>query len=503
MNVRIVIHHLGILVMVIAATMLLPLGWSLYFGEVQAALAFLKSIAAGVVLGGGACWATRRTGQEVFRKEALAIVGLGWLVTAGIGSLPYLFSGLLASPVDAYFESMSGFTTTGSTVLTDIAAQGASLRSVLFWRSLTHWLGGMGIIVLFVAVLPYLGAGGKHLYRTEAPGPVPEGLRPRIQQTAALLWKIYIAMTVAETIALMICIPGPMALDMRLYEGLCHTFGTLATGGFSTRNLSIAAYDSVSVEFIVIIFMIMAGMNFSLHFRLWGGDWRAYHRDAECRVYFGVIGGATLVVTLALWASGFYSELGKAFRYAVFQVVSIATTTGYGTDDFNKWPALTKVLLVALMFVGGSAGSTGGGLKVIRWLTLVKAALLQIERVYRPRTVRQARIGSVVIGNELILANVTFLGIAVGVFVLASIAMAAIIPETANGGFSERLVTAVTSVAATLNNIGPGLERVGSIGHFAFIPASGKILLSLCMAMGRLELYSILVLFLPAFWRSK
>lgn len=484
MNLRIVIHYLGILVLVIGATMLVPLGWSLYYGETTARCAFMGAIAVSAIVGGGAFVLTRRSGQEVFRKEALAIVGLGWLVTASIGALPYLFAGTFTSPADAYFEAMSGFTTTGSTVLTDIEG---SDRSILFWRSLTHWLGGMGIIVLFIAVLPFLGAGGKHLFRTEAPGPVPEGLRPRIRDTAALLWKIYIAMTVVETVALMVC-------GISLFEALCHTFGTLATGGFSTHSESIHYFDSVAVELIIIVFMILAGTSFSLHFRVWRGDWRAYRRDPECRAYLGVLAVATLVVTVTLWRSDLYEGLGTALRYGLFQVVSIATTTGYCTADFNQWPTLAKLILVMLMFVGASAGSTGGGFKVIRWLTLVKSARLQLERVFRPRTVRRVRIGSAILDNELLAANITFLGIGLGLFVLASFVMA---------GLGLDLVTAVTSVAATLNNIGPGLEGVGAVENYALIAWPGKLLLSLCMVMGRLELYSILVLFVPAFWRSR
>jgi len=484
MNLGVIIRLLGILVLVVGATMAAPLAWSVYFGEEEAKWAFLKSMGVSAALGSAAIGFTRRRAGTLFRKEALAVVGLGWLLTAFVGSLPYLFSGTLSHPADAYFEAMSGFTTTGSTVLTEIESRS---RSILFWRSLTHWLGGMGIIVLFIAVLPYLGAGGKHLYRTEAPGPLPESLRPRIRQTAALLWKIYIAMTVAETVALMLC-------GMSFYEALCHTFGTLATGGFSTRSASIAAFDSVAVDLVIIFFMVLAGLNFSLHARLWDGDWRAYGRDPECKAYLGVLGIATLAVTFSIWSSGVYGGIGPALRHGAFQVVSIMTTTGYCTADFNRWPPVCKAILVFLMFVGACAGSTGGGFKVIRWLTLLKGARLQIERVYRPRTVRRARIGSKVLDNELLAANVTFLGIGFGVFVLASIAMAAM---------GLDLVTAFSSVAATLNNIGPGLGRVGAVENYAFLPVGGKVLLSLCMVMGRLELYSILVLLAPAFWRAQ
>lgn len=316
---------------------------------------------------------------------------------------------------------------------------------------------------------------------------MPEALRPRIRETAALLWKIYVALTVAQTVALMLC-------GMSLFEALCHTFGTLATGGFSTRNASIAAYDNLAVELVVVFFMIVAGTNFSLHFRLWGGDWRVYRRDAECRTYLAVLAVATLVVSFALWRSGTYEKIGSALRYGLFQVVSITTTTGYCTADFNQWPAATKLTLVLLMFVGACAGSTGGGLKVVRWLTLFRSARLQIERVYRPRAVRRARIGGAVIDPELLLANVTFIGIAFTIFVLGSFAMASM---------GLDVITAVTSVAATLNNIGPGLGAVGAVENYAFIPWPGKLLLSLCMVMGRLELYSILVLFVPSFWRAR
>lgn len=482
--------------MVVGATMLLPLLWAAYYGEPTGGRALGISMAISLLVGGGAWLLTRRHNQEVFRKEALAIVGLGWIIVGAFGALPYLFSGTFISPVDAYFEAVSGFTTTGSTVMTDIENFD---RSILFWRSLTHWLGGMGIVVLFVAVLPYLGAGGKHLFKTEAPGPIPENLRPRIRHTAAILWKLYIALTVAETVLLMPgmlkAMPGITIMDS-LYEALCHTFGTLATGGFSTKNASVAAFRSVpSIDIIIIFFMVLAGINFSLHFRVWGGDRKAYKRDPECRIYLGVLLTATLFVAGVLWLTGTYSGILEALRHGAFQVVSIATTTGYCTADFNQWPEVLRWLLVLLMFVGASAGSTGGGFKVIRWVMLWKTARLQLERVYRPRSVRRVRLGSAVIDEGLLAANAAFIAIGLGVFVGASLFMT-LLP-------GMDLVTSLTSVAATLNNIGPGLEGVGAVENYAFIPWPGKMVLSLLMVMGRLELYSILVLFIPSFWRAR
>ncbi len=493
MNYRLVAKYLGHFTIAVALLMGVSVPWAIYFAEWRALTGLVVAMVIGTAFGGGLWYAGRNAPQQMYQREGLALVGLGWLLTAAVGALPYLTCGVLG-PIDAYFESMSGFTTTGSTVLVDIEA---TYKSILFWRSFTHWLGGMGIIVLFIAVLPYLGAGGKQLFRSEAPGPDPRGLKPRIKDTASILYKIYLGLTVIQTGFL-------MAAGMNLFEALCHTFGTLATGGFSPRNASIAAYDSPAIDTIIIVFMVLAGTNFALFFAMLRGNLTALIKNTEWRVYMIILGGATLLITLNLLgaqgaaegiptaesATADYSFV-HAFRLSSFQVVSIMTTTGFCTGDFEVWPLFSRALLVALMFIGASAGSTGGGIKVVRVIALFKMAHRSLELTFRPKTVRSIRINGQVVEVDIQHAILTLFVLHMGVFGIGTLIMSAL---------GLPLETALTSVAATLNNIGPGLEHVGAIENYAFVPAAGKLFLSLFMAMGRLELYSICVMFVPGFW---
>jgi len=433
-------------------------------------------------LGGGLWWIGRRAEGRMYSREALAVVGLGWLIAAALGGLPYWFSGMFSNPVDAYFESMSGFTTTGASMLADIEVQD---RSLIFWRSFTHWLGGMGIIVLFISILPYLGAGGKQLFKHESPGPDPRGLAPKIRDTAAILWKIYVGMTLGLTVLL-------MAQGLSFYEALCHTFGTVATGGFSTRNASVAAYNGLGIEITILVFMVLAGSNFSLFFAMLGGDKKALFKDPEWRSYMLILAIATAAVTANLWLESAVEGLGTALRHASFTVVSIMTTTGFVTADFEQWPHFSKTVLLLLMFVGGSAGSTGGGLKVIRLMILWKVAWARIHKAYAPRTVQTMKIGADVISPEIQHTVLVFFLLFLSAFTLGTLAMTAL---------GMDLVSALSAVAATLNNVGPGFGAVGPTTTFAEVPTAGKAVLSLLMGIGRIELFAILVLFSPGFWR--
>lgn len=481
---RSIVHLLGLLVAILGLTMLLPLAWSLWFDDGQI-VTWTVSILTCLVLGGGAWLVARRPNPEVYRREGLATVGLGWLLSGVVGALPFVLSGVLPDFHDAFFETVSGFTTTGSTVLRDIEAVGRAAPSVLFWRSLTHWLGGMGVIVLFLAVLPSLGAGGKQLFRSEVPGPVPEGLRPRIAETASILWRIYVVLSLVLTVLLLI-------EGMDLYEALIHTFGTMATGGFSSRNLSVAAYDSVPIEVTIILFMVLAGSNFTLYFRLLGGNRLAFFKDVEWRAYVALLLLATAYIAVHLWAVGTVDSFAESLRQSSFQVVSLMTTTGFGTANFDVWPKATQVVLVVLMFVGGSAGSTGGGMKVVRVILLAKLAFHDIRRAFAPSVVRQVRIGGRVVDEALRSGTLAYFALLVGITVVATFLVSLT---------TDDLITAFTAVAATLNNIGPGLGKVGAIENFAFLDASAKWVLSFCMVLGRLELYAILVLLVPSFWR--
>jgi trk system potassium uptake protein TrkH len=482
MNYRTVLRLVGVLVVFIGLSMSFSLFWSLYLDQTDTD-AFLNSIGICLVSGGAMLGLGWQSKAPVLHKEGMAVVGLGWLLAALFGALPFYLSGVTPNFVDAYFEAMSGFTTTGSTILTDIES---IPRGVLFWRSFTHWLGGMGIVVLFVAILPYLRAGGRQLFRSEVPGPTADVLRPRISETASVLWKIYVGFSAVQVLIL-------YALGMTFYDSLCHTFGTMATGGFATKNASIGYYNSIGIDLTIILFMIFAGTNFGLYFRLIRGDWKALFNDPEWRFYIGIIFFAIVAITWNIWMS-MYTSFGEALRFSTFQVASIITTTGFATADFDTWPSFSKLVLVALMFSGGCAGSTGGGMKIIRILVLLKYSYIGTEQAIRPHMVRTLKLGGVPVEDDVRNAIVVFFFISLNILLFCSLAMTAM---------GLDLVTATTSVIATLNNIGPGLARVGAVQNFAFVPTAGKLLLSLCMVLGRLELITILVLFMPSFWKAR
>jgi trk system potassium uptake protein TrkH len=496
MNYRLIANYLSYFAAALGAAMVPSMLWAVYFKEYGTLLAFVWSAVSCLAVGGAFYYAGRKASLQIQHREALAFVGLSWIIVAGLGALPYVYAGCL-SPIDAYFESMSGFTTTGSTVIVAIEETDYSL---LFWRATTHWLGGMGIVVLFIAVLPYLGAGGKQLFKSETPGPNPRGLKPRIQDTASFLYKFYLAMTAAMTIALMLA-------GMSLFDALCHTFAALGTGGFSTRQASVAAFDSVLIEMVIIFFMIAAGANFSLYFAMVRGDWRALIRDSEFRTYIGILAVSTVVIALTLMGFGVQSVdalgdplpensnpygFGKALRDSAFQVVSTMTTTGFASADFDTWPYVSRMLLVVLMCIGGCAGSTAGGLKVIRIMMLVKIVLYRLELTFRPKLVRAVRVAGEVIDDDVQSTVYAHLALFAGWFVFGSLLMSAM---------GLPFETAVSSVITTLSNVGPGLQLVGAARDFSQIPELGKVFLSLCMALGRLELFTLTVFLVPVFWK--
>lgn len=474
---------LGILLLTLALCIATSIPWALYYDPWSTVWAF--GITTGITAGcGGLLWLLgRHATGPIFRADAIFLVATSWILLGVFGGLPYLFDGAFTNPADAYFETISGFTTTGSTVMTEIAAHSYALH---WWRSLTHWLGGMGIIVLFVAIFPQLGVGGKFLFKSEVPGPITEGLKPKIKQTAAALWWIYVGFTLVETLILWL-------LGMTVHEAITHAFATMATGGFSTRNGSVGEFNSATIDFVISFFMIAAGINFGLYFEAFRGGWKRALKDRELWVYMGVIGIVTGIITWNIWGiDERHSSLFDSLRYALFQVSGVITTTGFGTDDFDVWPPLSKLLLIFLMFAGGMAGSTAGGIKIIRFMVLFKAIYAEIYKVFRPQSIMAIRIGNSVIPREVISSIMGFFALAMMTFAAASLYMAYL---------GLDVVSAVTSVAATLFNIGPGLGRVGPTQSFAFIPTSGKVVLSFCMILGRLEFMTLLVLLLPDFWR--
>jgi len=432
---------------------------------------------------GGLLFSCCNSPKELTVREGFAVVTFGWTVFALFGALPYLISGAIASPLDAVFETMSGFTTTGSTILTEIETLPQSL---LFWRSLTHWMGGMGIIVLSLAILPMLGVGGMQLFKAEVPGPTADRLKPRIQDTAKLLWGVYFLLTLVETVLLMFG-------GMTFFDALCHAFATLATGGFSTRNASIAAYDSSYIDGVITLFMVLAGINFALHFQILRGKIRDFFSSEELRVYLGIILIATVIIMICNWFGNVYTYFGENLRYSLFQVVSIITTTGFATADYEHWMVLPQYLLVLLMFIGGCAGSTGGGMKVARVLLLFKHVQVQVFRLIHPRAIRLVKLGNRPVDKDVLQSILGFFTLFIGIFVVGSLLVAA-------SGMD--LVSASAAVIACLGNIGPGLGSVGPVDNFAHVPIFGKIVLIVCMLMGRLELFTVLVLFFPSFWRK-
>jgi trk system potassium uptake protein len=527
---------LGLLGMLVGASMVFSLPWAFpLLGETDTFEAdgfkgIILSMVVCLVIGGGLYLIGRRETGVVLRKEALAIVGLGWILSGILGSLPFLLSGVRHQqgdqivPItiaDAIFESVSGFTTTGASVLTHLEAPPVGAvpgehpeklipRCVMFWRCFTHWLGGMGIIVLFVAVLGQLGAGGKALMRNEVPGPISEAVRPRVRETALTMWAIYVGMSVVLAGIL-------YAEGMTVYDALCHTFGTVATGGFSTWNSSVGHFQSSTIEWTLIAFMLLAGTNFNLYYmaifqkKTPGRNpllrWFApFYRDPEFRLYLSILSLSTFLLAFGLWAEQRYGSLGEAIRHATFMSVSITTTTGFGTEDFDQWSSFSRALLLCLMFVGGCAGSTGGGIKVVRFLLFARILKLEAEQAFRPNVVRPLRIAGVNLDKTLRHEVIVYFSFMLLIFVTSFLLLISIEPGAPWGqtdGHNIELIDCASAVAATLNNIGPGLGAVGPTMNFSLFAPQSKLLLSLLMLVGRLEIFAILVLFMPSFWKTQ
>ncbi|MGV8081623.1 MAG: TrkH family potassium uptake protein [Syntrophales bacterium] len=482
MNGRLIAHLLSILVLVLGLCMVLPVLVSVWYGE-----ACVRSLLLAAVLTGSLGLAMRAaSGRPADRylshRDGVAIVTGGWVLAGLVSTLPYLLTGAIPGFTDAFFESVSGFTTTGSSIFS--AVEGLP-KGVLLWRSLTQWLGGMGIIVLSIAILPFLGIGGMQLYKAETPSPVVDKLTPRISDTAKALWKVYVLLTLAEIVLLLFG-------GMSLFDAVCHTFTTMPTGGFSTRNASIAAYNSLYIEMVVTVFMILAGISFALHYKLLRGNFRSVRNDPEIRVYLLLFGVLTLLVAADLFGRTCPSA-PEALRYASFQVASILTTTGYTTADFEQWPAFSQIVLLLCMFLGSMAGSTGGGIKTLRLLLLVKHAYLEIVRVIHPHAMTIVKLGKIPVSQAVLRSVWGFFILFMGIFVLATLVMSAL---------GVDFMTAVSSVASSLGNVGPGLGAVGPMDNFGGLPAAGKWILIACMLLGRLEIYTVLVFLMPRFWKD-
>jgi trk system potassium uptake protein TrkH len=414
-------------------------------------------------------------------RDGFLFVALAWVFASALGALPFTLAGTM-SYVDAFFETISGFTTTGASILSDIEVVP---KSLLLWRSTTHWLGGMGIVVLTVAILPLLGVGGLGLMEAEAPGPSVDKITPRISSTAKILWLIYVALTVMEVLLL-------MAGGMDWFDAVTHTFGTMATGGFSPKNLSVGHYRSGYIDVVITVFMLAAGLNFSLYFKLLSGKALSAFRDTEARTYLGIFAVAALLIALDLWRGGVFKGFGASLRYAGFQASSILTTTGFATADFATWPPLSQTILFLLMFVGGCAGSTGGGIKVIRIVFLSKMAFTEMKYLLNPRGIYGIFVDGKSLRKNIIYDTAAFVLLYIFLLLATTLVVSA-------GGFD--ILTSLTASLATVGNIGPGFGKVGPVFNYGFFPDWIKLWLSFAMLAGRLEIYTIFILFTRAFWR--
>lgn len=480
-NYRVIFNFIGFLLILDGIAMMLGTPFSLYYGDNDILVLLLTGSVistAGFII----FFFTKKNRGEITKREGYIVVSIGWIIMSLFGALPFVIHGAIPSFTDAFFETMSGFTTTGSSILNDIEAVPHGL---LFWRSLTQWLGGMGFIVLSLAILPLLGIGGMQLFVAEVPGPTKDKIHPRVRETAKRLWGIYVLLTALEVVLLLIG-------GMNLFDAINHSFTTMATGGFSTKQASIAHYNSPYIEYIIIAFMFMAGMNFSLHYFLLHRNFKQVGKNEELRFYAFLIFAFTVIISVGHFINHNIG-LEKAIRESLFQVVSMITTTGYVTADYELWGVFYHALFFLMLFIGGSAGSTGGSVKVVRHLLLMKNMALELRRLVHPRAVIPVRFNNVSVSKDIIFNIMAFLLFYLAIFVTGTIFMTLI---------GLDFLTAMGSVATCLGNVGPGIATVGPVDNFAHIPDIGKWVLSFLMLLGRLELFTILIIFSPSFWKK-
>lgn len=480
MNSLLVLRILGVLLLCESVAMIPSIFVAMIYGE-DTIPAYIFSILA-TAIAGYLLFLFKPRDNTVRYKEGFAIVTFGWLLVSVFGALPFLFTGALSSFIDAFFETVSGFTTTGATVIPNVEMAPYSL---LFWRSFTHWLGGMGILVLALAIQPALGVGTFQILKAESPGPILSKLTPRVSDTAKILYTTYIVITVGEIILLVVG-------GMPFFDSVVHTFGTLGTGGFSIKNLSIGAYNNIYFELVITIFMIAAGVNFSLYYLTFKKKTPAkLLRNKELRVYLAIIAVYIIVITLNINGQVFNS-IADSLRHASFQVASIITTTGYATVDFDLWPDLSRALLVSLMFIGACAGSTGGAMKVIRIYLVFRYVQREINRLIHPRVVKAINIDGVPVQENVLSGVMAFTVLYIFIFIAATLLIAT---------QEVDLISSGAAVAATLGNIGPGLGLAGPSRTYATFSNFSKVIFSFCMVLGRLEIFTVVSLLFPQFWR--
>ena len=476
-NKAVIFNVLGKLLCLLGVAMVVPLLVAFYYDEPLRpfVLSVMITGASGILLS-----SVYKVEGEWKTKEAFAIVAFGWLAAAVFGSLPFILEGV--SPVNALFESISGFTTTGATILQDIEGH---TMSFLFWRCMTQWLGGMGIIMIFIAILPKLGVAGRQLFRAEVPGPTEDKLKPRIRSTARILWTIYIVVSVAMAVALKLA-------GMTWYYSITHTFATISTGGFSPYGMGVAQINDPLIEAIIVIFMFIGGANFSLYYRVLHDDHKCFIKDEEFRYYTLIVLLATAILTFTLWKD-MGQTVASAFRYAIFNVVSLLTTTGFASTDFDLWTDSSRIVLLAVLFIGGCAGSTSGGIKVVRVLLMGRYGKNVLLKTLHPRAIKPIKYNDKAVPDDIMQSIISFVFIYLMVF------------ATTTGALSLMGMDILSSISAsitTLGNSGPGFNMVGPMDNFDVVPILGKLLLIWNMWVGRLELFTVLALLTREFWKD-
>ncbi|WP_298367992.1 potassium transporter TrkG [uncultured Lutibacter sp.] len=495
LNFKIIVSFLGLTSMLNGLFMLIAVPFSLYYNEPEK-WGILQAGLTTIIIGFVLWFFNRNANKNLGKKEGYIIVTLGWLMLSFTGTLPYVFTGAIPNYTNAFFETISGYSTTGSSILTDIESMP---KGILFWRSATHWIGGMGIIVLTVAILPLLGIGGMQLFMAEAPGPSADKMHPRITETAKRLWFIYFSLTFTEFFLLKIA-------GMTWFDAINHAMATMSTGGFSTKNASVAHYNAFpAIQYIIIAFMFVAGANFVLTYFALKGKIQKVFKSEEFKYYFFGVIGLTLVMTLLI--SNFQDpnlvstishpkplgEIESNFRHAAFQIVSVLTTTGFVSADFTMWNSLATMIMFSLFFIGGSAGSTSGGVKIVRHIVIIKNSILEFKKLLHPNAILPVRYDGVGIQQNIVFNILSFFVLYMGIFITSSIILTF---------FGLDFLSALGATASSLGNIGPAIGSVSPVDNFAHLSIPAKWMCSFLMLIGRLELFTVLILFTPFFWKK-
>lgn len=482
MDFGVVINVLGYLLLIESGLMVPSLLVALYYGQYDWSALLISIVITAIV--GFIMTKLFKYDRDIQAKEGLAIVGFGWILVSIFGSLPFILSGTIPSLVDAFFETVSGFTTTGASIVDNIEE---FPKGVLFWRSFTHWVGGMGILVFTVALLPMLGIGGFQIFKTESPGPKSDRIVPRVTDSAKILYTIYTVITIVQIILLVLG-------GMPLYDSALHTFGTVGTGGFGIKAKSVGYYDSTYIHLVIGIFMTICGANFSLYYMLIKGKWRDFIKDQELRLYLAIIAVSVILIAFNIYNPMGYDSFAIALRDSFFQVSSIITTTGYATVDFDQWPTFSKLILFALMFIGGCAGSTAGGIKNIRILVILKSIRREFYKILHPRAILPIKVSGKVVSNDTVAGISSFFGLYIIIFIISTLIV------SLDGVDFE---SATSAIASTLGNIGPAFGFAGPAKSYSGYSDLSKLVMSGCMLLGRLEIFTLMILFNPSIWKSE